>query len=223
MWMLALSTFINRMGTMVIFFFTLFLVQVRGWSAGEAATALALQGAGALAAGPFRGWFADRFGHRFTLAWSLGIEAGVLLLIPHVHSRHLLLALITLLSAATQAYWPASMAFITDLVPPENRKQAFVLHRLATALGIAVGPALGGVIVHHAFHALFWIDAITTLGGLAIILTGIRVPATPLPPGHPSASAWRDHRLILLLLCPWCPPLATPWPPWRPPIAGVST
>lgn len=199
MWALALSTLVNRLGTMVVFFLALYLVQDRGWTAGEAATAMALYGLGALVASPFSGWLADQWGHKPTLAWSLGLSAALLLLLPYAHARAFLLPLIVLWSAATQAFWPASMALITDLVPGSMRKQAFVLHRLASNLGISVGPALGGFIAHRSFHAIFWIDGLTTFLGLGVLLTLVQAPPPEPAPELPTLSAWRDRRLLLLL------------------------
>jgi predicted MFS family arabinose efflux permease len=198
MWVLALSTLVNRMGTMVVFFLALYLVQDRGWTEAQAATALALNGLGALVASPFSGWAADRIGHRRTLAWSLGLSGVLLLALPFARERLVLLALIPLWAGITQAYWPASAALIADLVPAADRKQAFVLHRLASNLGIAVGPALGGLVAQVAFSAIFWIDGLTTLAGMAVLLAGLRAP-TPAPGGRASASAWRDRRLLVFL------------------------
>jgi len=199
MWALSLSTLVNRLGTMVMFFLALYLVRARGWTEAQAATAMGLYGLGALAASPFSGWFADRFGHRFTLALSLSLSAGLLLLIPAARSRMAMLALVALWSGVTQAYWPASMALIADLVPAANRKQAFVLHRLASNLGISVGPALGGFIAHRSFTALFWIDAITTFMGVAVLLAFVPSPGPEPAPARPSLSGWRDRRLLFLL------------------------
>lgn len=198
MWALALSTLVNRLGTMVLFFLALYLVQGRGWTETQAATALALNGVGSLAASPFSGWLADRIGHRRTQAWSLGLSGLLLLLLPHAQGRSLFLVLVTLWAAATQAFWPASAALITDLVPEADRKQAFVLHRLASNLGIAVGPALGGLVAHRSFTAIFWIDGLTTLAGLAVLLLGVR--EQPLPPRTSThGPAWKDLRLMALL------------------------
>lgn len=200
MWALALSTLINRLGTMVMFFLALYLVRARGWTETRAAAAMAVYGFGALAASPFSGWVADRWGHRRILAASLGVSASLLLLIPYTRHQQLLLPLIALWSGANQAFWPASAALIADLVPASDRKQAFVLHRLASNLGIAVGPAVGGFIAHASFTALFWIDALTTYLGLAILLAGVHAPPAEAPPARPSGSAWRDGRLTFLLL-----------------------
>lgn len=199
-WMLSLSTLINRVGTMVMFFLTLYLVQGRGWREEEAATAMAVYGFGALVASPFSGRLADRIGHRRLLAWSLFTSALTILLIPYTGPRVLLYPLIFLWSALTQAFWPASMALITGLATPEQRKQAFVLHRLASNLGIAVGPALGGFLAHYSYTSIFWIDGLTTLFGLVVLLAW--VPDSPVDSheGPPSGSGWRDRRLLGLLL-----------------------
>ncbi len=200
MWALALGTLINRMGTMVMFFLALFLVQGRGWTEGEAATALALYGAGALAASPFSGWLADRYGHRRVLVLSLVLSAGLMLLLPYLVHRGAMLACITLWSAALQGYWPSSMALITDLVAPGQRKQAFVLHRLASNLGVSVGPALGGLIAAHSYPAVFWLDALTTFLGVGVILAWVRPGAAPAAPAEAGRTAWRNPRLLRLLL-----------------------
>jgi predicted MFS family arabinose efflux permease len=200
MWALALSTLVNRMGTVVVYFLPLYLVQTRGWKETEAATALLVYGLGSMVASPFSGWVADHLGHRFTLAWSHGLSATLLLALPYVHGRIPLLAGIALWSAASQAYWPASMALITDLVPPDQRKQAFVLHRLAANLGISVGPALGGFLAHWALTAIFWLDGLTTYAGNVVLLAGVPIPSPCPALAQPGRAPFRDRRLVLLLL-----------------------
>jgi len=196
MWALALSTLVNRLGTMVVFFLALWLVKERGWSEAEAATAMALYGAGALVASPFSGWAADRYGHRRMLALTLVLSSVLMLVLPFLRGRGAMLACIALWSAALQGYWPSSMALITDLVTPEQRKQAFVLHRLASNLGISVGPAVGGLIAARSFNALFWIDALTTFLGVAVV----PAPARAAHEGIRGATGWTNPRLLGLLL-----------------------
>lgn len=203
-WVLSLSTLINRLGTLAVFFLTLFLVQGRGWREGDAALAMALYGLGALLASPFSGRLADRIGHRKLLAWSLLLSAVSCAALPLAHQRPVLLGLVFLWSALTQAFWPASMALITDLAPPDRRKQAFVLHRLASNLGLAIGPAAGGFIAHWSFDWLFWIDGATTLVGLAVLLAWVPGSAPHPESPHRAGSAWPDVRLrwVLLALLP---------------------
>ncbi len=199
-WILSLSTLVNRLGTLVTFFLTLYLVQGRGWRTEDAATAMLAYGLGSVIAGPFSGRLSDRLGHRRLLLGSLVASGLGVLVVPFVHSPALLLPLIGLWSAVTQAFWPASMALITDMTPVEQRKQAFVLHRLASNLGLAIGPAMGGFIASHSYSALFWIDGATTLLGALVLAVGLKhVPEQHDQRQVPSHSGWKDRRLLLLL------------------------
>lgn len=200
LWLLCLSTLVNRLGTMVIFFLALYLVQARGWTASEAATALAVYGAGSMAAGPFSGSLADRLGHRRTLTWSLVLSGALMVALPHVQPRGAFLGLVGLWSALNQAYWPASMALLADLAPEGKRQQGFVLHRMAANLGLAIGPALGGILAKHTYTALFWVDGLTTLLGALVLVLGVPEGPRPTPSPGSTRPAWRDPRLTLLLL-----------------------
>lgn len=199
-WVLSLSTLVNRMGTMAVFFLTLYLVQGRGWRPEQAASAMFAYGLGALAAAPISGHLSDRIGHRRLLLGSLVLSGLLVLLVPFAMHPWQLLPLLALWSAITQAFWPSSMALITELSTPENRKQAFVLHRLAANLGLSVGPALGGWIANHSFSAIFWIDGLTTLAGAVVLALGVKETVASVHDGPPSHSAWKDRRLLYLLL-----------------------
>jgi MFS family permease len=159
-------------------------------------------GAGALAAGPFAGRLADRLGHVHILKASLWSSGALLLVIPFATSRPTLFALIFLWAALTQAFWPSAMALLADLAPPEQRKAVYALHRLSVNLGMAVGPALGGLIAHHSYHWVFWTDGLSTLAGA--VLLGLLLKARPraaTPHDHVrGASPWRDRQLAFLLL-----------------------
>jgi MFS family permease len=67
---------------------------------------------------------------------------------------------------------PASLAAITHVVAPEQRRQAFALNRLAINLGMSIGPALGGFLATVSFRAMFAVNAGTTLlAGAVLALT----------------------------------------------------
>jgi len=198
-WVLSLSTLVNRMGTMAVFFLTLYLVEGRGWRAEDAASAMFAYGAGAMAVAPFSGRISDHVGHRRVLLASLVLSGLLVLLVPLAERPWQLLPLVAVWSAVTQAFWPSSMALITDLSTPETRKQAFVLHRLAANLGLSLGPALGGWIAHHSFAAIFVIDGLTTLAGAAVLALGVAPSPRAPHEGAPSESGWGDRRLLYLL------------------------
>lgn len=201
-WLVCASTLVNRLGTMALPFLVLYLTQGRHWTPGEAGMAMMVYGAGALVVGPFAGRLADTQGHAHILKASLWTSGALLLLLPFATTRPTLLVLIFLWASLTQAFWPSAMALLAGLAAPEQRKAVYALHRLAVNLGMAVGPALGGLIAHRSFTWVFWTDGLTTLAGAAVLTLFLRTGPAPIPHPDtpPSSSAWRDRRLAYLLL-----------------------
>ncbi len=201
-WLISISTLVNRLGTMALPFLVLYLTEARRWTPGEAGTAMAVYGLGAFTAAPFAGRLADRLGHARVLRASLWLSGTALLVLPLVSVRLFLLPLIFLWAGFTQAFWPSAMALITSLVAPEQRKAAFALHRGAVNLGMAVGPAVGGLIAHASYAWVFWTDGLSTLAS-ALLLTWLLGRSEPAPaPGAmgEASSPWRDRRLRWILL-----------------------
>ncbi len=207
-WLVCASTLINRLGTMALPFLVLYLTEGRRWTPAEAGYGMMVYGAGALTAGPFSGRLADRLGHVHILKASLWSSGALLLLLPFASTKPLLFGLIFLWAGLTQAFWPSAMALLTGLAAPEQRKAVFALHRLSVNLGMAVGPAAGGLIAHHSYRWVFWTDGLSTLAGAAMLSLLLKAPPTPsLPQDHtPGGSPWRDRHLLFLLL-PFIPAL----------------
>jgi len=61
-WMLCAVLFVNRTGSMVLAFLTLYLTKALGYSLGTAGQVLAVYGCGYLAGGLVGGWLCDRLG-----------------------------------------------------------------------------------------------------------------------------------------------------------------
>jgi MFS family permease len=201
--LVCFSTLVNRLGTMALPFLVLYLTEARGWTPGEAGTAMLIYGLGCLVAAPFAGRFADRLGHARVLRGSLWWSGLMLMALPFATSRVQLYPLIFLWAAFTQAFWPSAMALIAALVPPEQRKAAYALHRAAVNLGMACGPAAGGLIAHYSFKGVFWTDGLTTLASAAMMTFWLgKVDTAPHAPEQHAATAspWKDRRLRWLLL-----------------------
>ena len=62
-WLLCVSTLVNRLGTMALPFLVLYLTEGRRWTPTEAGYGMMVYWAGALTAGPFSVRLADRLGH----------------------------------------------------------------------------------------------------------------------------------------------------------------
>ena len=103
-------------------------------------------GAGALVAAPVAGRLSDRLGPIRIMRASLLLSGVVLLAFPLARGLPAIVAMTLVLSITSEAFRPANMTIMGDLVAPERRKTAFALNRLAINLGMSVGPALGGLL-----------------------------------------------------------------------------
>jgi MFS family permease len=168
-WTLFLGAFVNRLGTFVLPFLTLYLT-ARGYSAPQAGLGIAAYGMGAIASQGFGGTLADRLGRRNTIAFSMFTGAALTLLLPEVNGLPAILGVVALLGLLAEIYRPAASALLADVVDTEHRVTSFSLQRLAANLGWAIGLALGGALADHSFRLLFWADAFTsaTFGVIAI-------------------------------------------------------
>jgi MFS family permease len=210
-WVLFTTTLINRAGTMALPFLVLYLTEGIGLQAGRAGLAVTFYGLGALVTAPVAGRLCDRAGAVRVMKASLFLSGFVLLLFPLTRGFVAILAITFTWAIVSEAFRPASLAILSDLVAPEQRKAAFAVSRLAINLGMSVGPVVGGFLAMVSFPALFLVDGATSiLAGVVLSLspwrTSAQAPATE-HQAHGAASPplarrgfVRDRRLIYFLL-----------------------
>ncbi|HEY6090200.1 MAG TPA: MFS transporter [Gemmatimonadaceae bacterium] len=168
-WLLFATNLINRAGMMVLPFLVLYLTRELRFTPGQAGLMLAVYGASAIAFGPIGGRLSDRIGALPVMRASL-IASGCVLLLFRLAKTFTAVAGMTVLWAGCgEMFRPASLAAITHVVQPGQRKQAFALNRLAINLGMSIGPALGGFLATVSFRATFTVDAVTTLVAGAVL------------------------------------------------------
>src|SRR5258706_4327870 len=157
---------------MVLPFLVLYLTRELGFSLARAGSMLAVYGASAIVFGPIGGRLSDRIGALPVMRVSLIASGLVLLLFPLAKSFAAVAAMTVLWAGCAEMFRPASLAAITHVVAPEQRRQAFALNRLAINRGMSIGPALGGLLATVSSHAMCAVDAVTTL--LAGTLLAVR-------------------------------------------------
>lgn len=199
LWILSAASLINRAGTMVLPFLVLYLTREQGWSAPRAGLALAVYGAGSIIAAPLAGRLSDRIGPLPIMRWSLILTGLLLLAYPFVTGFAGVIAITLAWAVASEAFRPASLALIADIVTPEQRKPAYALTRLAINLGMSVGPAAAGFIAAKSFSLIFVVDAITTIvAGLVLFFTPLE-SVRHVPQGAPLAGPIAQLRRVLVL------------------------
>ncbi|HEX9121819.1 MAG TPA: MFS transporter [Actinomycetota bacterium] len=162
-WILFAGSFVNRLGTFVLPFLTLYLTR-RGYSAPQAGLAIAGYGLGGILSQAVGGLLADRIGRRNAITTSMFAASGLTLVLWRATSLAVIYPLMVCLGATAELYRPAAGALIADLVPSAQRVTAFTLYRLAVNVGWACGLALGGFLALHSFSLLFVGDAATSAG-----------------------------------------------------------
>ncbi len=163
-WLLALITFINRAGTMVIPFLSLYLTKSKGFSLEEVGWILTFFGLGSVTGSWLGGKLVDAIGHYKTMAGSLLISSVLFVILQFPSSFWGICTGIFLVMMAADVFRPAVFVAISAYSKPQNRTRSVTLIRLAINLGFSAGPALGGIIIASAgYSGLFWVDGITCL------------------------------------------------------------
>ncbi len=208
-WILFATNLVNRMGTMGLPFLVVYLTVSRGFSPTDAGMVLSIYGLSALCTSPFAGRLSDAIGPVRVMKASLFLSAIVLVLFPIASTLPTIIVGAILWSVTGEAFRPASLAVITSVVPPERRRSAFSVNRLAINLGMSIGPAFGGFLLAISYRLIFWVDGATTF--LAALLVTIAMRHRNVIPLHredgqteepiPAVQApWKDRRLLLFLL-----------------------
>ncbi|MFC2107879.1 MDR family MFS transporter [Candidatus Bipolaricaulota bacterium] len=69
---------------------------------------------------------------------------------------------------------PGLTAMVADIVPSENRLEAYALFRIGSNVGWAIGPAIGGFLVSVSYASLFVLTTIASLIGVILVSLFIR-------------------------------------------------
>ena len=156
-----------------------------GSDEGGAGLAFGAFGVTALVCRPFAGRLSDSHGRRpLMIAGALLCALGMVLM-PHVDSLALVVALRLLQGVAEAAFFVAGFALLADLAPPSRMGEALSYNSLGLYLGIAFGPPLGELVTEQAGLDSAWYAA-AALGVIAAVLTVmLREPArTDASDGH---------------------------------------
>jgi MFS family permease len=161
-WVLFAGTFINRFGTFVWPFLTIYLTR-QGYSLAQAGLAIGAVSVGAFFGNALGGWLADHIGRRQTIVFgTFGAATGVMLLYAS-HAFPAIVASGLLLGLMSGTYHPAASALLADIVPSYQRVRAYAAFRVAANAGFACGAATGGVLANYSTFWLFAGDALTTM------------------------------------------------------------
>ena len=161
-WMLSAAIFVNRLGTMVLPFLTLYLTKSLGYSDSAAGFMISLYGVGSVIGAYLGGKLTKSVGAIRLQVILLLFSVPIFIALPFCESLIYLSLTILTLSIFTEGVRPANSTAITQFSSPEKRTRSFALNRMALNLGISFGPAIGGLLIAYSFFWIFIADALTT-------------------------------------------------------------
>ncbi len=169
-WWLALITFINRAGTMVIPFLSLYLTKEMGLTLGQVGWIMSCFGVGSLLGSWLGGKLSDKFGFYKVMFFSLLTTGFLFISLQFIHTFLGFAVGIFITMVFADAFRPAMFVSLKAYSKPQNQTRSLTLIRLAINLGFSFGPFLGGIIIAAiSYSGLFWVDGITCIAAIVVM------------------------------------------------------
>lgn len=195
-WLLSFVMFVNRSGTMVIPFLTVYLTD-KGYTLEEAGLVMGTFGAGAILGSFIGGKLTDKFGFHYVQVFSLLLNGLLFFVLGAMHTLWHIALCIFVLSSLGEAFRPANATAIAAYSTDTNRTRCYSLNRLAVNLGWAIGPAIGGILASINYSWLFWVDGSTCIVAaifLYFALAPDKTKAYDVPPHDTIQKANSDYK-----------------------------
>ena len=170
-WWLALITLINRAGTMVVPFLSLYLKDNMHFTMSNVGWIMSAFGLGSVTGSWLGGKLTDKIGYYKVMLYSLMITGILFIGLQFLNTFTSICIGVFVVMIVADSFRPAIFVALNAYSKPENKIRSLTLIRLAINLGFSAGPALGGIIIISlGYGGLFWVDGITCiLAGLVLL------------------------------------------------------
>ena len=162
-WWLSLIMLINRSGSMVFPFMSIYLTHHLHFTNIQAGWVLSSFGCGSMVGALIGGWLSDKYGNFKVQFISLVLGGLGWIFLSQITDYYMLMILVFCQSTISDAFRPANGSSITMFTTPQSRTQSFSLNRMAMNMGYTVGPAIGGFFAMISYTWLFWADGFTCI------------------------------------------------------------
>ncbi len=170
-WWLALITLINRAGTMVIPFLSLYLTKSLDFSLADVGWVMTAFGLGSVVGSWLGGKLTDIMGSYKVMIFSLFLTGILFIALQYLQTFPLMCLGIFIVMLFADMFRPAMYVALSAYSKPENKTRSVTLIRLAINLGFSAGPAIGGLIITTiSYGGLFWVDGITCILATLVLI-----------------------------------------------------
>ena len=112
----------------------------------------------------FAGTLTDKFGRKWIMVFGLVVNAAGYIFLIWANSYATFAAIMVVTGFSNPLFRVGVDAMLTDLMPEDQRIEAFALTRMAKNVGVSMGPALGGILAGISYN----ISYLTAAGGLLL-------------------------------------------------------
>ncbi|MBT8272827.1 MAG: MFS transporter, partial [Bacteroidia bacterium] len=203
-WWLALITFINRAGTMVIPFLSLYLTKSLDFSLSDVGWVMTSFGLGSVVGSWLGGKLTDKIGYYKVMIFSLFLTGLLFIGLQYLDTFFTMCIGIFVVMLVADSFRPAMFVAMSAYSKPENKTRSVTLIRLAINLGFSAGPAVGGLIITTmSYGGLFWVDGITCILATIVLIKVLHPKTTTtldeIKVEHPE-SAYSDKAFLVFLV-----------------------
>lgn len=170
-WLLFWGLLLSASGASMIWpFLMIYLSNRLGLPLAQVGVLMTINAVSSVASSFLAGFLADRLGRKGVMLVSLFAEAGLFVALAWAETYAAFAALMALRGFANPLYRVGADAMLADLIPPEERAEAYSLIRMINNAGIAIGPILGGMLAAQSYTLAFYAAA-TGMALYALLLT----------------------------------------------------
>ncbi len=179
-WILAITTFINKFGSMVIPFLTIYLRTSLKFTYYQIDFIMIFLGLGTICGNYLSSKISNQIGFYKTMMISLAGTGISFIALGHVKDFYAVCAMIFFITCISDLFRPAMLTFIKLNTNSANNAKALSLYRSADNLGFLFGPTLGGfVLLYNQYDLLFLVDGISCLVAVTFFMITIREKKVP--------------------------------------------
>lgn len=108
-----------------------------------------------LASSLIAGALADRLGRKGVMVFSLAVTGLAYFLMMHAETYTQFVGLMIMIGLSNPMYQVGADAMLADMMPSEQRSDAYTINRIANNAAFAVGPAVGGFLAARSYNLAF--------------------------------------------------------------------
>lgn len=163
-WIITFGVLISSIGASIIWPFQLiYISQILDKPISTIATLVSISSIFALISSPLGGTIADLAGRKRVMISAQVIHGISFLIFSQANSYFWFFVPMALIGMAMPLFSVGSDAMMADMIPSEKRTGAYSILRMFNNTGVAIGPAIGGILVSQSYQTAFFVASAAML------------------------------------------------------------